>query len=143
MKVITSIVLFCMLFSWSAMGQQVVRKTDSLVLNSFKKVPSDIDGCSCYFFASAKDQNAGNYLLFNDYANTAYVKLNGRIRKFILQSHNKNKNLFVYKNGPYLLKVNFSRLRKSGYEGSELKGTITLIESRHVLQRSFVGSCGC
>ncbi|WP_158827127.1 hypothetical protein [Mucilaginibacter lacusdianchii] len=136
-------VLALMGYSQNKIQNRSKKNFKDVTLQSFKILPSEVEGCSCYFYASEKDQKSEKYLLVNDYANTAFIMLNGKLEKFLLKFHDEKINKYVYKHGVDLLEVKVTKWKKSGYEESTVKGIIKLTKKGYTIQKSFIGSCGC
>lgn len=116
----------------------------SILLQTFKDIPKEIDGGGCYFFLSKKDKKEVNYVCVNDFANLAFVKLNGRIEKFELVDHKVNSSFYFYKNKNYELKIEITKKEFGEYESSNIEGIITIRTKEGLkLERFFIGFCGC
>ena len=63
---------------------------DVLTLENFSTFPPEIDGCSCYFSKDSTDFAKEQYIFANDFAETSFLKINGKFIKWL----NKEKGLF-------------------------------------------------
>lgn len=112
-------------------------------LMTFEDLPEEIDGCGCYFYLSVGDQSQGKYLFVNDFAQIAYVSINGKIVRFELQRHEQERSIYEYLSGRYALYVRVLKKQDAEGEGSNVSGIIRLSIDKEVDERSFVGYCGC
>ena len=137
MKRLLYIFIICSNFSF---GQ----KNDNL--NSFKEIPNDIDGCSCYFSFNKTDFENKKYFYVNNFANLAYIKINDTFLKFELIKHSeiKNKTIFLYKSGEYNLNIFVNESKDSNYESSLTLGRYEVLMNKKIIfSGEFYGECGC
>src|ERR1700743_1796167 len=80
---------------------------ENVQLNTFTKLPKDIQGCACYFYLSKSDENKSRYIMAENNADPAYISINGKMQKFKLVKF-KNDLFYLYSNGTYTLKVEFT-----------------------------------
>jgi hypothetical protein len=117
------------------------RTEEAITLDTFSILPGEIEGCSCYL--SEKDEKKGKYIFVNDFGKVAFVSINGKIKKFVLQKK-ESENVFLYSNGLYDINVAIEKRTNDGYEGSRIIGVIKLIKGKNILVlKKFMGTCGC
>jgi hypothetical protein len=51
-------------------------------IDTFSVIPPEIDGCSCYFSCNSKDFKKRAYIYMNDFAQTSFLEINGKLTKF-------------------------------------------------------------
>ena len=118
-------------------------KVEEINLELFSSIPIEIDGCGCSFYATENDKKDGKYICVNDFANLAFIKLNGQMVKFTLSEHKEDSNTYIYKNREYTLKVEITRKQAGDYEMSNVEGIITISFKEYSKEQKFVGTCGC
>jgi hypothetical protein len=80
--------------------------TMSLESMDIKDFPPEIDGCACYFSTTPTAFKNGKYVYATNYRDTAFLKLNGVITKFILKkAEGQDKTSFIWTNDNYILLV--------------------------------------
>ena len=119
------------------------QRNNTLTLNTFTKIPDEIDGCGCYFYLSEKDEKKERYIFVNDFASVAFVSVKSKLQRFELKKHKEGSSEYLYSNGAYQLKVQITEKKTDGEESSRMKGIIILSKGKSVLHKAFVGSCGC
>ena len=115
----------------------------NLTISSFTTLPSDIDGCGCYFYLSEQDEKNNNYVFVNDFAKTAFICINDSLQKFELIKHKDNSDFYDYKNLIYDLKIEILKKENEGEEGSRIEGRIKLSKGKLIIEKEFRGTCGC
>gem|GEM_PF-5369296 len=119
---------------------------NTINLETFDTVPSDIEGCSCSFSNTLADANINEYICVTNYSNIAYLKLNGELTKFLLTKSDTlvdGTSIINYENERLKLTIE-CKFTKTEYESSSTIGTIRLNDkSGEILTRKFVGGCGC
>ncbi|GAB3924744.1 hypothetical protein GCM10028827_13200 [Mucilaginibacter myungsuensis] len=112
-------------------------------LTAFVVIPDEIDGCSCDFYLSKKDEKRRRYLMVNDFGNTAFVSINNKVEKIFLKEHKEGSSKYLYSNDEYEIKIEITEKIDDGEETSLMKGIFTIIKGQTMLQKNFIGSCGC
>jgi hypothetical protein len=113
-------------------------------LDIFSDLPKEIEGCGCYFYLSKKDKKEEKYIFMNDFAKIAFVSINGKMEKFTLKEYQTGSNIYLYSNGTYDLRTKITKKESDGAEGFNEEGVLTLMKgSITVVEKSFIGSCGC
>lgn len=126
-------------------GQLSLQRNDTndFILNTFTNIPNEIDGCSCYFYESKNDENNEKYILVNDFANIAFVSINGSLERFLLKNHVDNSNIYTYENGNFILEIFLIQKEYQNNEASSVKGYIKLSRGKTIVKKEYIGSCGC
>jgi hypothetical protein len=128
-------------------------ETAELVLDDFTDIPSEIEGCSCYYSRSEARHNNSEYLFVADFDSSGYVSIDNTITKFKLVSTGRQPNSFgdydhvdIFKTDNYTLTLDI-KYKKGGDEEEEgwwNEGTITIEDKAGQKTRlTFFGSCGC
>lgn len=144
------IIIFLSVFSNSQIqAQDIVRSeqkidnANEIHLEPFSDFPNEIDGCSCYFSISQADLKKGLYILVNDFANLAFVKIEGKIIRFELLNHDVNSNIYHYIYHDFKMEVEIIERKKVADEIVLIKGMITLTAKGKEAKQKFIGECGC
>ena len=120
------------------------QKHTDIELEVFTTLPKEIDGCGCYFYLSEKDKQEGKYMCVNDFANLAFVLVNGKLEKFELTEHKENSNIYLYANKAFDLKIEITKKESGGEETSKVEGIIIVkTKEGQKLEKTFIGFCGC
>mgnify|MGYP003577264278 CR=1 FL=1 len=114
-----------------------------MVLNTFKDLPKEIDGCGCYFYLSKNDEKEAKYIFVNDFADAAFVSINKKLEKFKLKEHKDDSNTYFYFNADYDLIIEITKRYNGGDETSLVEGVIILTKGKNSIKNNFIGSCGC
>jgi hypothetical protein len=152
MKIVIRLILVTLIFVLACKGSNQEKKKISDNSNPpnievFSDIPSDIDGCTCMFSFDSTNYNAKKYIYMNDFAQTAYMKLNGQMNKFTLSTKSEIDNKaskIVYLNDSYEVEIEIQDKKNGGYESTITIGIITV--KNKVGQKSrkaFYGICGC
>lgn len=126
-------------------------KNVNLELHSFKGLPSEIEGCSCYFSETKADFEADRYVFAANYDSLAIVSVNGKKEYFNMVSSGRDEHSFgdydhtdLYESADYKLKVIILYDKRNGDETWWNTGTIELKNKKgQKTTRKFVGECGC
>jgi len=121
-----------------------ITSLDTINLTIFTELPKDIMGCACYFYLTKSDQKEKRFIFANNFYQTAYISINGKLTKFTLYKHKEDSNLFEYTNNSYKLNVSFSKRQSEGSEGFSIIGIIILKQKNKVVaKKNIIGYCGC
>lgn len=116
---------------------------DSIKLNTFTKLPNDVEGCVCYFYLSRLDEAKSKYIMTEIFAQIAYVSINGKMQKFKLVNF-KDKAFYIYSNGDYTLRVEFKVRAKKDDEDFKVIGVLKMYKAQKLLvKKNIFGECGC
>jgi hypothetical protein len=122
-------------------------KDNLLKIDSFSSIPSEIDGCSCYFSNNEKEYKNKAYIYVNDFANISFMKINGIMTRFIQFDFKKKKDnttIAKYKSDQYQMEVYVKKIKPIGEEVSLMIGTIKLTgKFGETIAINFYGECGC
>lgn len=120
------------------------QKQGNIELEVFTTLPKEIDGCGCYFFLTAKDKQEGKYICVNNFANLAFLSVNGKLERFEITEHKENSNNYLYSNKTFTLKIEIIKKESGGEETSNIEGVITIKSKEgRELRKIFIGFCGC
>lgn len=129
-----------------------VENSKHLLLNTFKNIPKEIDGCSCLFSETDQKFKKREYLFAAGFDSTAYIVINEKLSKFKLITSGREPNTFgdhdhvdIYQNDQFKLTVDIKYKRSSGDEVWQNEGIIILESKDGELKTTtkFVGECGC
>jgi hypothetical protein len=119
----------------------------SMIMDTFLTIPDEIEGCSCYFSNDPSDFEARKYIYVNDFAQTAFVSINGEMIKFTqveLQQIDKDNTTARYKSTNYEMTIQVKDGGKISYETSIKTGLIKLTNKAGIsITKKFYGACGC
>lgn len=125
--------------------------TNNLVLDHFKDLPDEIEGCSCYFSETEERFKNKEYLFTSDMDSTAFISIDNKLVRLKMVSSTQEPNTAggkdyseVYSNGTLKVKVDVKYKNANGDETWWNDGTITVesTDGRRT-SRKFVGECGC
>ncbi len=123
--------------------QDKIGLRDSIQLNTFTKLPNDIEGCVCYFYLSRLDEIKRKYIMSEAFAQIAYVSINGKMQRFNLVNF-KDKAFYIYSNGNYILRVEFKVNIKSDDENFKVIGVLKIFKAQKLLiKKNILGECSC
>lgn len=122
----------------------------SFTLDTFHEFPIDI-GCSCSFSESDKKFKNGEYIFGSDFDSVAYVSVDNKMVKLKLIGTNRNDTLNdnltdTFSNDGYRLILKPKKIKSSWEETETIRYEGKLkIENKagEVIERKFVGECGC
>ena len=120
-------------------------------IDTFKKFPEEIDGCSCYFSPSQESFQSHEYLYVANFDSLAFISVDKKLIKLKLISKTRVPGTFgdtdqveIFASENYKVTVDIKYKKPSGDETWYNIGTIT-IENKKGLKtsRTFYGECGC
>lgn len=124
-----------------------------LTLNSFKKLPKEIDGCSCIFSKNEKDYEKNEFIFASNFDSIAFVSVNNKIIKLKLTSRFYKPN--TVENEDYTCKysteeykitieIEADETKKYADESWWNKGLITIENKKgEKITQKFIGESGC
>lgn len=122
-------------------------------LNSFKKLPKEIDGCSCIFSKTEKEYEQNDYVFTSNFDSIAYVSINNKILKLKLTSRIYKPNAVEnedytckYETEEYkvTIEIEADKTKKYADESWWNKGLITIENKKgEKLSQKFIGESGC
>lgn len=124
----------------------------SITIQSFSKLPPEIDGCNCIFSRNEKDLKDGKFIFTSSMENNiAYMTINDSLVKFKLKSSGTEPNTFtnfnhkeVFFNNDYIITIDVKHIKNADSEVWVDKGTITIVrKDGQKLITKFYGECGC
>ena len=122
-------------------------------LNSFIRLPKEIDGCSCIFSKTEKDYQQKEYVFASDFDSIAFVSVNNKIIKLKLISRTNQPNTFdnenytcKYNTEDYkiIIEIKADKTKPDSDETWWNKGLL-IIEDKdgRKITQEFVGESGC
>lgn len=126
-------------------------KKDVLSLDDFSGIPSEIDGCSCYFSKTDTKFKENVYVFAAGFDSIGFVSINKKLVRLNLVSTEREPNSFgdydhfdVYESDLYKITVDVKFKKYNGEETWWNYGTI-VIETKdgQKVSEKFVGECGC
>jgi hypothetical protein len=124
-------------------NQPSSKNSSNFTLKTFTQIPNEIDGCGCYFYLTNEDEIKEKYIFINDFAEIAFVSIDGKLEKFKLIKHSEASGFYSYTNGIYQLTIEIVSKKSDGYETSRLKGIIKLTKGKQMYEKKIIGTCGC
>ena len=119
----------------------------TLSIDTVSDFPPEISGCSCYFSNDSIEFKKEIYIYMNDFAQTSFLKINGKLTKFIqteFKEITEIKTISIAKSSDYEITVEINNGTKYGYETSIHSGSIKLTDKKgNTITREFYGLCGC
>ena len=125
-------------------SKKVVAKR--IKLENFTNFPPEIDGCSCYFSKDSTDFSKEQYIFANDFAETSFLKINGKFIKFtqISKIDMKTYEKVKYQSEKYEMNLELKHGKQSGDETSLQSGTLNVKDKNgNETETEFYGECGC
>ena len=130
----------------SSTDTQMTADSVLITLDTFDGYPSDIEGCSCSCSNNIADFNNNQHVCVTSYWDIAYLKLNGELTRFNLTKYDTlsdGTSIVNYENEKFKLTIE-CKFIETKYESSSTTGTIRLKDkSGEILNRKFIGGCGC
>lgn len=123
------------------------KKVTSFDITMLEEFPEEIDGCSCYFATTEDNFKEQKYLLIDDWAQTAFMMINGKKVTFLqkdLDKPTENKAITLYKSTKYNLMTNLD-LNGTDMDGVEkLSGKLIVSDNEGNSKTiEIFGECGC
>jgi hypothetical protein len=125
----------------------------NFTLNSFKKLPKEIDGCSCVFSKNEKEYQQNEFIFASNFDSIGFVSINNEIIKLKLKSRiykpNTTENedyTCIYEVGNYKITVEIKadKTKKYADESWWNKGLITIENKKgEKTTQKFIGESGC
>lgn len=118
----------------------------TLALGVFSDFPPEIDGCACYFSAGQEAFGRREWIYADDYVNTAFLSIDGRMTKFNLtdaSTPSDIRTVKTFRNDAYELTLDLTQLGQLD-ETWQHQGKLTLRSADGtVVTRDIYGECGC
>ena len=124
--------------------KKVVEKKISL--ENFSTFPPEIDGCSCYFSKNSIDFAKEQYIFANDFAETSFLKINGKFIKFtqISKIDMKTYEKIKYQSEEYEMNLELKQGKQNGDETTLQSGKLNVKDKNgNETETEFYGECGC
>ena len=117
-----------------------------IILESFSTFPPEIDGCSCYFSKDSIAFSKEEYIFANDFAETSFLKINGKFIKFtqITKIDMKTYEKVKYQSEEYEMNLEVKQGKQNGEETTLQSGKIKVKDKKgNEIETKFYGECGC
>lgn len=113
-------------------------------IQEFKEIPSDIEGCGCYFSLHKNEFDKKIYIFVDNYDNIAYVKIDGKMVQLlqIKMATINEKFTKIYRNIEYTLNINAVRTGIID-EIWQYEGALKLISENGEYSHGVYGECEC
>ncbi|MDN3676332.1 hypothetical protein QWY90_03290 [Flavobacterium paronense] len=122
-------------------------------INSFRKLPKEIEGCTCIFSKTEKDYEQKEYVFASNFDSIAFVSINNKIIKLKLKSRVCKPNTVEnedytckYETEEYkvTIEIKADKTKKDADESWWNKGVIS-IENKNgeKVTQEFIGESGC
>ena len=126
---------------------QVVSDSATIVASDMQTftMPAEVQGCSCYFAKNKEDFDKGKYIYVDDYGNTAYIKLNGKVTKIPMQEGDFDPSDFskTISNEQFTVSIKGRKLKELD-ETMQFQGELTLQKKDGTKSVTHIyGECGC
>lgn len=115
-------------------------------LENFTNFPPEIDGCSCYFSKDSTDFSKEQYIYANDFAETSFIKINGKFIKFtqISKIDMKTYEMVKYQSEEYEMNLELKQGKQNGDETTLESGKLNVKDKNgNETETEFYGECGC
>lgn len=125
-------------------SKKVVEK--KITLEKFSTFPPEIDGCSCYFSKDSIDFSKEKYIFANDFAETSFLKINGKFIKFtqISKVDMKTYEKVKYQSEEYEMNLELKEGKQNGDETTLQSGKVNVKDKNgNEIETEFYGECGC
>ena len=139
-SILTSTFLTWTLF---ASGQH---KTESIKLDFFNKIPSQIDGCSELLTYDSTSLKKEKYIIVTDLQENAYIKVDGKqitLKRMSNIELSKGSYKSIYKGNSYTLILTTKTLRQSGDEVWIEAGSVEIQQGKNKVTIKVHGEAGC
>lgn len=121
-------------------------KVDSGLKPESFPMPSEVEGCSCYFGENKEQFENENYVYVDDYGKNAYFKLGGKIIKIPIKEdgfepENFSKN---FENADYKVSITGRKINEMD-ETMMFQGSMTVenVKTGEKSTSPIYGECGC
>lgn len=128
----------------SKKAEEAVNKKPSQLLQSFKTIPAEIDGCSGLFKMDDCKKSC-DYVFAADLKGKAFIQINNKIIVLTRQHENVTEKSFheVYTGKNYKLEIKATEVERLGDELSKYEGVIKLTSNGTSEEYTIVGEIGC
>jgi len=120
---------------------------NELSLDTFSKLPREINGCACYFSNDSIAFKKGLFIFVNDFNQASFVMINGNLKKFThtgIDEMDGTHTITQYKNDSLLISLKVKGEWPSNYESILKTGAIELTQiNGQTITKTFYGKCGC
>ena len=135
--------LALLIYTFVANGQQ---KTQTIKLEFFKKIPSQIDGCSGLYTYDSTSLKKKKYIVVTNLQETAFIKVKGNritLKRISNTELSKNSYKAIFKGGGYTLVLTTKTLKQSGDEVWIERGSVEILQGKNKVTIKIHGESGC
>jgi hypothetical protein len=115
------------------------------VLETFA-MPLEVEGCSCYFAENKENYERERYVYVDDYGNSAYLKMNGKMIKIQMDEGDFDPSNFskTIENAEYKVSMTGKKISELD-ETMMFQGQMTVEDKRsgEKITTPVYGECGC
>ncbi|MBL4709582.1 MAG: hypothetical protein JKY48_14205 [Flavobacteriales bacterium] len=132
--------------SYLPRGNTLRYKREKIQLGSIENIPSEIDGCSCYYSSSEKEFKRNNYLYIDNYENIAFVMINKTISKFervTTENISEKNEVAIWKHMNYELRLETQQVSQIDETWQQSGKLLLKFKGELVLEKDIYGECGC
>ena len=129
------------------------KESEKISIDSFRKIPTEIDGCSCIFSENELKYNNREYLFASNFDSIGFISINNKIVKLKLTQRKYKANtvenedyICTYKSDNYkvIVEIKADKTKKESEETLWNLGTIKVEnEAGEKTEKKFVGESGC
>ena len=117
------------------------QKPSLVHLNTFHNIP--VEGCADYFYLSKNDSNKDKNICVRDFAQIAYLKINGKLEKMIYKP-GKSTDDATYANAEYSVNIKVVSKRATGPESYRTRAILTVYHKGKIaITQNVIGFGGC
>ena len=126
---------------------QVVSDSAKMVVSDLQSftMPPEVEGCACYFSKNKEEFDTGKYIYVDDYGNTAYIKLNGKVTKIPMEEGDFDPSDFskTISTEEFTLTIKGRKLKELD-ETMKFQGELSLKKKDGTKSVTHIyGECGC
>jgi hypothetical protein len=115
-------------------------------IDTFSTFPPEIVGCACYFSNNKKEFKNKKYIYADDYGDNAFISVNGKMTKFVLNKSTKLHNTHyvqTFVNDDYEITIDVKQVSQLD-ETWQKTGTLKIKPKvGKVIVKNIYGECGC
>jgi hypothetical protein len=124
----------------------IPNKEKEIKIDTFSTFPPEIDGCACYFSNNEEEFKDKKYIYADDYGDNAFISVNGKMTKFVLNKSTKLNNtryVQTFVNDDYEITIDLKQVSQLD-ETWQKTGTLKIKPKvGKVIVKNIYGECGC
>ena len=140
------LLIFTLTFATCSFVVSGQEKVQSIKLDFFNKVPSEIDGCSGLYTYDSTSLKSKKYIIITDLQETAFIKVDGKqitLKRISNSELSKNSYKTVYKGSGYTVVLTTKILKQSGDEVWIEGGSVEISKGQTKVIIKIHGESGC